>query len=91
MKILIESNKNELNYLDEHLSIKKAKDLAQIYNRTFNTKDGMMIIEDLAEQSGMYRSNFVSDNDRHTAFLEGQRALFLYISRQSENNIENSN
>ena len=51
MKILIESNKSELNYLDEQLSIKQAKDLAQIYNRLFTSSDGEKILEDLAEQS----------------------------------------
>jgi|GEM_PF-4259398 len=89
MKILIEPNKiSELNNLDEELTIKKQKDLAQIYSRTFNGKDGIMIIEDLAEASGMYRTNFIPDNDRYTAFLEGKRALFLYICYKLENNIE---
>ncbi|MGX6959873.1 MAG: hypothetical protein ACIPMY_01170, partial [Rickettsia endosymbiont of Pentastiridius leporinus] len=63
--------------------------LAEIYSRTFTSKDGIMILEDLASMSGMYRSNFVIDNDRHTAFLEGQRALFLYICSKLENNISN--
>ena len=89
MKILIEPNKiSELNNLDEELSLKKQKDLAQIYSRTFSGKDGIMIIEDLAEASGMFRANFVPLDPTYTAFLEGKRALFLYICYKLENNIE---
>ncbi|MFY9589640.1 hypothetical protein [Rickettsia endosymbiont of Halotydeus destructor] len=87
MKILIENNKPVENDLE--LTISKAKDLAQIYSRMFTSKDGIMILEDLANMTGMYRSNFIVDNDRHTAFLEGQRALFLYICSQLENNTNN--
>jgi len=89
MKILIEPGKKELDHSDINLNVQKAKDLAQIYIRTFTSKDGIIILEDLANISGMYRSNFVIDNDRHTAYLEGQRALFLYICSQLENNISN--
>ncbi|MGX6959678.1 MAG: hypothetical protein ACIPMY_00070 [Rickettsia endosymbiont of Pentastiridius leporinus] len=89
MKILIEPNKNELNNSDVNLSLQQAQDLAEIYSRTFTSKDGIMILEDLASMSGMYRSNFVIDNDKHTAFLEGQRALFLYICSKLENNVSN--
>jgi len=87
MKILIETSKPLENDLE--LTISKAKDLTQIYSRMFTSKDGIIILEDLANMSGMYRSNFIIDNDRHTAFLEGQRALFLYICSQLENNISN--
>ncbi|WP_341793358.1 MULTISPECIES: hypothetical protein [unclassified Rickettsia] len=90
MKILIEAGKaNELDETDINLTIKKANDLIKIYSRIFTSNDGKMILEDLANMSGMYRSNFIADNDRHTAYLEGQRALFLYICSQLENNINN--
>lgn len=89
MKILIEPNKNELNNSDINLSVQKAKDLSQIYSRTFTSKDGIMILEDLARMSGMYNSNFVPADPLHTAFLEGRRALLLYICSQIENNINN--
>lgn len=42
----------------------------------------------------MYRTNFVQNSGEHTAFLEGQRALFLYICSQLEDisdNIEGKN
>ncbi len=32
--------------------------------------------------SGIYRSNFVRQESKYTAFLEGHRALFLYICSQ---------
>ncbi|WP_253307815.1 MULTISPECIES: hypothetical protein [unclassified Rickettsia] len=89
MKILIEAASTELDNSDINLTIKKAKDLTEIYSRIFTSKDGIMILEDLANMSGMYRSNFIVDNDRHTAYLEGQRALFLYICSQLENDINN--
>nr|WP_253308263.1 hypothetical protein [Rickettsia endosymbiont of Ceutorhynchus assimilis] len=90
MKILIEAGKaNELDETDINLTIKKANDLIKIYSRIFTSNDGKMILEDLANMSGMYRSNFIVDNDRHTAYLEGQRSLFLYICSQLENNVNN--
>ena len=33
--------------------------LRKIYHRTFESKDGKLILEDLANMSGMYRTNFV--------------------------------
>jgi len=90
MKILIEPNKQqELNNLDINLSIQKAKDLAQIYTSLFSSEYGKIVLEDLAEVSGMYNSNFVLADPLHTAFLEGKRDLCLYICRQVENNISN--
>ena len=58
-------------------------DLMKIYARVFGTKDGKMVLEDLANMSGMYRSNFVQNNSGCTSFLEGHRALFLYICSQA--------
>jgi hypothetical protein len=91
MKILIEpiNLQNEQIDSDINIAVQKAKDLVQSYSRIFTSKDGIMILEDLANMSGMYRSNFIVDNDRHTAYLEGQRALFLYICSQLENNTNN--
>ena len=64
--------------------------LAQVYARVFSSKDGKMILEDLAKVSGMYRTNFVQGNSDYTSFLEGQRALLLYIcSRLDEERPEN--
>ena len=66
------------------------ENLRQIYLRTFSTKDGKLILEDLANISGMYRTNFVKDSSDYSSFLEGHRALFLYICSQLENDL-NSN
>lgn len=54
-------------------------DLAKVYARVFSCNDGKIVLEDLANMSGMYRSNFVPNNSDYTSFLEGHRALFLYI------------
>jgi hypothetical protein len=65
-------------------------ELTKIYSRTFNTKDGRIILEDLANMSGCMRSNFVQGSSDYTSFLEGHRALFLYIcSQASDEQIDN--
>lgn len=66
------------------------ENLRQIYLRTFSTKDGKLILEDLANISGMYRTNFVKDSSDYSSFLEGHRALFLYICSQLEDNLNNN-
>ena len=70
----------------------KKEQLKAIYQKIFSTEDGRIVLEDLAEVSGVYRSNFIRQESDYTAFLEGHRALFLYIcSLASEENdgIEN--
>ncbi|WP_375332053.1 hypothetical protein [Candidatus Tisiphia endosymbiont of Temnostethus pusillus] len=56
--------------------------LKSIYCKLFSGEDGKIILEDLAQMSGIYRSNFVRQESEYTAFLEGHRALFLYICSQ---------
>ncbi|HJD55373.1 MAG TPA: hypothetical protein LFW21_01725 [Rickettsia endosymbiont of Pyrocoelia pectoralis] len=88
MKILIEPNKNILNNIDEQLRIKQERDLAQSYSRTFTSKDGMIVLEDLTEMSGICRSTFTSD-PLLNAYNEGQKSSIFYIYSQVENNISN--
>ncbi|WP_341747404.1 hypothetical protein [Candidatus Tisiphia endosymbiont of Dascillus cervinus] len=57
--------------------------LKSIYLQIFSGEDGKIILEDLAQMSGIYRSNFVRQESEYTAFLEGHRALFLYICSQA--------
>ena len=57
--------------------------LKSIYCKLFSGEDGKIILEDLAQMSGIYRSNFVRQESDYTAFLEGHRALFLYICSQA--------
>ena len=64
-------------------------ELRQIYLRTFSSKDGKLILEDLANISGMYRTNFTQGNSDYTSFLEGHRALFLHICSQLEDDVNN--
>jgi len=63
--------------------------LRKIYHKTFCSGDGKIILEDLASMSGMYRSNFIKGASDYTAFLEGHRALFLYICSQLEDDTDN--
>ncbi|WP_342260367.1 hypothetical protein [Candidatus Tisiphia endosymbiont of Metellina segmentata] len=56
--------------------------LKSIYCKLFSGEDGKIVLEDLAQMSGIYRSNFVRQESNYTAFLEGHRALFLYICSQ---------
>jgi hypothetical protein len=82
MRILFEQEKQKPRIEDREI-------LRKIYSRIFSSNDGKIIIEDLANVSGMYRSNFIQNNNDYTCFLEGQRALFLYICSNLENEIEN--
>ncbi|OZG32203.1 MULTISPECIES: Bbp19 family protein [Rickettsieae] len=73
----------------------KKEQLKSIYCKLFSGEDGKIILEDLAQMSGIHRSNFVRQESEYTAFLEGHRALFLYICSQASeddgvNNIEGS-
>ncbi|WP_341757147.1 MULTISPECIES: hypothetical protein [unclassified Candidatus Tisiphia] len=45
--------------------------LKSIYCKLFSGEDGKIILEDLAQMSGIYRSNFVRQESEYTAFLEG--------------------
>ncbi|WP_425363154.1 hypothetical protein [Candidatus Tisiphia endosymbiont of Hybos culiciformis] len=45
--------------------------LRSIYCKLFSGEDGKMVLEDLAQMSGIYRSNFVRQESDYTAFLEG--------------------
>lgn len=73
MKLTLETEK-EIS----HTELKKC------YHRVFDSKDGQTILQDLANSSGAFRTNFVQGDSHHTAFLEGHRALFFYICSQLE-------
>ena len=53
--------------------------LKRAYKKVFTGEEGGMILENLAEVSGMYNSNYSRGEMDFTSFKEGQRALFLYI------------
>jgi hypothetical protein len=72
-------------------SLLTKEQLKSIYYKLFNTEDGKIVIEDLAQMSGMYRSNFIRQESYYTAFLEGHRALFLYICSQASRDEEVNN
>ncbi|WP_341761159.1 hypothetical protein [Candidatus Tisiphia endosymbiont of Thecophora atra] len=64
-------------------NLRTKEQLKSIYCKLFSGEDGKIILEDLAQMSGIYRSNFVRQESEYTAFLEGHRALFLYICSQA--------
>ncbi|MFP3018723.1 MAG: hypothetical protein ACEY3E_07660 [Candidatus Tisiphia sp.] len=54
--------------------------LKSIYCKLFSGEDGKIILEDLAQMSGIYRSNFVRQESDYTAFLEGYLSFVpIYI------------
>ncbi|WP_341754626.1 hypothetical protein [Candidatus Tisiphia endosymbiont of Dioctria rufipes] len=57
--------------------------LKSIYLQLFSGEDAKMVLEDLDQVSGVYRSNFIRQESNYTAFNEGMRALFLYICSQA--------
>ncbi|WP_375330759.1 hypothetical protein [Candidatus Tisiphia endosymbiont of Oplodontha viridula] len=63
-------------------NLRTKEQLKSIYCKLFSGEDGKIILEDLAQMSGIYRSNFVRQESDYTAFLEGHRSLFLYICSQ---------
>ena len=79
-----------INHEEAKSTALSQEELRQIYLKTFSTKDGKVIPEDLANVSGMYRGDFIKDSSDYTAFLEGQRSLFLYICSQLEKDVNNN-
>ncbi|MDR0773775.1 MAG: hypothetical protein LBE72_00300 [Rickettsia sp.] len=64
-------------------SILTKEQLKSIYLQIFSGEDGRIVLEDLAQLSGVYHSNFIRQESNYTAFNEGMRALFLYICSQA--------
>jgi len=65
---------------DRELSVqeKEIRALAAAYKRTFSTKDGQRVLEDLKEVFHMFESTFRGTTDG-IAYSEGQRTVVLYI------------
>lgn len=70
MRILFEENSQK-----QELTSKEK--LQKFYRGTFLSNDGKLILEDLANVSGMYRINFVQNDSQYSSFLEGQRSCFF--------------
>lgn len=60
--------------------IDKIKELKLSYRRTFNTDDGVKVLQDLKSRFGFETTTFSGD-PYETAFNEGQRAAVLLIVR----------
>lgn len=60
---------------------KKIQDLKLSYRRTFNTDDGVVVLDDLKKRFSFETTTFVSGDPHQSAFQEGQRAAVLLIVR----------
>jgi hypothetical protein len=60
---------------------KKIQDLKLSYRRTFNSDDGVVVLEDLKKRFSFETTTFVSGDPHQSAFQEGQRAAVLLIAR----------
>ena len=60
---------------------KKIQDLKLSYRRTFNSDDGVVVLEDLKKRFSFETTTFVSGDPHQSAFAEGQRAAVLTIVR----------
>lgn len=54
------------------------------YQKTFLSAEGRNVLADLSSQCNEKRTTFVKNDPYTTAFLEGARAIILYIRRLIE-------
>lgn len=84
MKVQFDKGKNFNFESDKTIKIK--------YKRVFFNEEGKFVLDHLAEKANMYRTNYVQNDPGTSAFLEGQRAMFLYICSfldENNDNLEN--
>ena len=55
---------------------------AALYKRVFDSQDGKLLCEDLAQASGFYQGIHPDSNPVKVMFMQGGRHLFLYICSQ---------
>ena len=53
--------------------------LRETYKKVFDSSEGAIIMQDLENRCGYKTSTFSKDSSHETAFLEGQRAVVLFI------------
>ena len=58
---------------------KKFKQLKDDYKFIFNSEEGKRVLEDLSKRCHESSTTFSKDNSHETAFLEGQRSIYLFI------------
>jgi|TARA_R110002124_G_scaffold66956_2_gene181964 hypothetical protein len=54
------------------------KELKAAYKACFATNDGKIVLDDLEQRFGLWRTSYVPDSDE-TAFREGQRDAVVFI------------
>jgi len=62
--------------------ILKDQERAALYKRVFESKDGQLLCEDLAQASGFYQGIHPDSDPVKVMFMQGGRHLFLYICSQ---------
>tara|TARA_Y100000004_G_scaffold84015_1_gene94303 strand:- start:638 stop:859 length:222 start_codon:yes stop_codon:yes gene_type:complete len=58
---------------------KRFKQLKDDYKFIFNSEEGKRVLEDLSKRCHESSTTFSKDNSHETAFLEGQRSIYLFI------------
>ena len=58
---------------------KKFKELKDNYKFVFNSEEGKKVLDDLSKRCHESSTTFIKDNSHETAYLEGQRSIYLFI------------
>ena len=53
--------------------------LRETYKKVFESAEGAIVMKDIENRCGYNTSTFSKDSSHETAFLEGQRAVVLFI------------
>jgi len=57
----------------------KAMAVLQAYKKTFSSEYGQIVLHDLMDVGGVFKSSYVENNINGVAYNEDSRALALYI------------
>ena len=58
---------------------KKFKQLKDDYKFIFNSEEGKRVLDDISIRCHESSTTFSKDNSHETAYLEGQRSIYLFI------------
>jgi hypothetical protein len=65
---------------------KKVKQLQADYKITFGSDEGQRVLEDISIRCHERSTTFSKENSHETAFLEGQRSIYLFIKAMLKSN-----
>jgi len=57
----------------------KLKELVKSYKLTFESEEGAKVLEDLQRRCHLFSTTNVKNDSHESAFMEGQRAVILFI------------